>query len=151
MSGITFAYFYTMDVSGDHPIRRHRRSAGWLAVLLLTLASGGAQAAELVMFERAGCPWCRNWDREIAPIYPKTPEGARAPLRRVSLDQPLGPAWKLDPPVFYSPTFVVMDDGREIGRITGYSNAESFWGLLSGIMRRIPPAKAGTGATVTAP
>jgi hypothetical protein len=95
-----------------------------------------------VMFERAGCPWCRNWDREIAAIYPKTPEGAKAPLRRVSLDRPLAPEWKLDPPVFYSPTFVILDKGREIGRITGYSNAESFWGLLGAVLARLDQSPA---------
>lgn len=151
MSGDVFTYFYAMGMSGHHPIRRHGRAASRLVAVLLLFASGAARAAELVMFERAGCPWCRNWDREIAPIYPRTPEATRAPLRRVSLDQPLGPEWTLNPPVFYSPTFVVMDDGREIGRITGYSNAESFWGLLSGILRKLPATKASTGATTTAP
>jgi hypothetical protein len=104
---------------------------------LLWLAGIGlSQAAELVMFDRAGCPWCRKWDREIASIYPKTAEGQRAPLRRVSLDQPSPEANRLSPPVFYSPTFVLMEDGREIGRITGYANEESFWGLLGDILKR---------------
>ncbi|MCU0820619.1 MAG: thioredoxin family protein [Beijerinckiaceae bacterium] len=107
-----------------------------LALLVLCGLTPVTAAAELVMFERAGCPWCRNWDREIAAIYPKTREGVKAPLRRVSLDKPLASEWKLDPPVFYSPTFVVIDKGREIGRITGYSNAESFWGLLGAILAR---------------
>ncbi len=111
-----------------------------MAVMLLGGLTQAVNAAELVMFERAGCPWCRKWDQEIGGIYPKTPEGAKAPLRRVSLDRPLAPEWKLDPPVFYSPTFVVMEKGREIGRITGYSNAESFWGLLGTILARSAPA-----------
>jgi thioredoxin-related protein len=112
------------------------RRAGLLVVMLFGVLLQAANAAELVMFERAGCSWCRNWDREIAAIYPKTQEGAKAPLRRVSLDKPLAPEWKLDPPVFYTPTFVVIDKGREIGRITGYSNPESFWGLLGAILAR---------------
>jgi thioredoxin-related protein len=86
------------------------------------------------MFDRAGCPWCRKWDREIATVYPITGEGQRAPLRRVSLDRPSEEARKLSPPVFYSPTFVLMEDGREVGRITGYANEEAFWGLLQTLL-----------------
>jgi len=41
------------------------------------------------MFEQAGCSWCEAFDREIAPIYHKTAEGQRAPLRRVDIDQPV--------------------------------------------------------------
>jgi hypothetical protein len=32
--------------------------------------------------------------------------------------------------VRYSPTFVVVMDGREIGRIEGYPGEAFFWGLL---------------------
>src|SRR5262249_13520133 len=52
---------------------------------------GNVRAAELIMFEHAGCAWCETFDREIAPIYPKTEEGRRAPLRRVSIDNPVPP------------------------------------------------------------
>ncbi len=71
--------------------------------MLLCGLSQAASAAELVMFERAGCPWCRNWDREIATIYPKTPEGAKAPLRRVSLDRPLAPGMETRSTGFLQP------------------------------------------------
>lgn len=108
----------------------------FLAVTLL-LCAFGAQAAELVMFDRAGCPWCRRWDREVGAVYPLSQEGQRAPLRRASLDQPLPPDLQLTPPVFYSPTFVLMDQGREIGRITGYQGDDSFWGLLSAMLKKI--------------
>lgn len=87
------------------------------------------------MFERAGCVWCRKWDVEVGAVYPKSPEGQRVPLRRASLDQPLPPDLKLTPPVFYSPTFVLMDQGREIGRITGYPGEDAFWGLLGVLLK----------------
>ena len=59
------------------------------ALTCALLAIGRADAAELVMFEQRGCPWCAAFDREIGPVYAKTPEGARAPLRRVDIDKPL--------------------------------------------------------------
>ena len=112
-----------------------------MAVFLAGLACFPAVGAELVMFERQGCVWCLRWDREVAAIYPRTPEGAKAPLRRVSLDRPLPGDLTLQPPVFYTPTFVLMDEGKEIGRITGYLGDDAFWGLLSSMMGRLEAKK----------
>src|ERR1039458_165500 len=57
--------------------------------LFIALSLSNARAAELVMFEQAGCAWCEAFDREIAPIYGMTEEGLRAPLRRVDTAQRL--------------------------------------------------------------
>jgi hypothetical protein len=85
---------------------------------------------ELVVYGRAGCVWCARWDNEIAPVYARTAVGQQAPMRRVDLDR----ASKDDPvlvdPVRFTPTFVLMRDGKEVGRITGYQNDGFFWGLL---------------------
>src|ERR1700756_1184524 len=59
------------------------------SAMLMLFAGSSSQAAELIMFEQAGCEWCAAFDREIAPIYPKTDEGLRAPLRRLDIAQPL--------------------------------------------------------------
>ena len=96
-----------------------------------------AMAAELVMFERTGCIWCLRWEREIGPIYPKTSEGRAAPLRHISLDRGPPKEMTLAEPVFYTPTFVLMNDGREVGRITGYIGEDAFWGLLSGMIGKL--------------
>ena len=56
---------------------------------------GSVEAAELVKFERRGCPWCKVWDKEIGSIYPKTEVGKRAPLRRVDLDAGIPPGLTL--------------------------------------------------------
>lgn len=115
-----------------------------LTVLFLVLpARISAYAAELVMFERAGCTWCQRWSEEIGPIYPKTAEGALAPLRHISLDAGVPAEFRFDPPVRYTPTFVLVDKGREVGRITGYMNDEAFWGLLGALLARLPRDEAG--------
>jgi hypothetical protein len=103
----------------------------WLVLGLVGASFSLSQAAELLMFERAGCPWCRRWDQEVGKIYPKTPEGQLAPLRRISLDHPLPADIRLNPPVFFTPTFVLMHEEREIARITGYLGDDAFWGMLS--------------------
>lgn len=101
------------------------------AALVLSLAAAWpASAAELVMYTRNGCPFCLRFEREVAPIYAKTPEGKAAPLRRVDLPAGGVRGEGLREPVIATPTFVLVEDGREIGRITGYLNDDMFWGLL---------------------
>lgn len=102
-------------------------------VLLLSLSPLLATAADLVMVEQKGCPWCARWDREISHIYPKTEEGRRAPLRRVDLhDLPDDIAFTSRP--VFTPTFVLVEDGQELGRIEGYAGDEFFWFLLSKLL-----------------
>lgn len=87
------------------------------------------------MFERKGCAYCARWDREIGAAYGLTEEGRQAPLRKINLEDGQ-PGLALDSPVRFSPTFVLMKDGREVGRITGYMNDAMFWGLFSKMVQR---------------
>jgi thioredoxin-related protein len=121
-------------------------------LLVLGLAfSVPAAAAELVMFEAAGCPYCARWNREIAPIYPKTAEGKRAPLRRVDIAAPRPADLASIGDIVYTPTFVLLEDGREIGRIVGYSGDEIFWSLLAGLFAKLERWKESRPVTSVPP
>src|SRR5437588_8251398 len=111
-----------------------RLLAACLAVLLLAPA---ACAAELVMFEQKGCVWCQKFDREIAPAYDKTSEGKRAPLHRVDIAQPVPVDLSFIKRERFTPVFVLIGDGREIGRIRGYPGDTFFWGLLANLIERL--------------
>ncbi|NRG19305.1 hypothetical protein HPQ64_16560 [Rhizobiales bacterium] len=89
-----------------------------------------AKAEELVMFEQAGCHWCAVWHEEIGPIYPKTEEGQRFPLRRVDIHKQAPEDLRAISKGHFTPTFVLMKDGKEVGRIQGYPGEDFFWGLL---------------------
>jgi thioredoxin-related protein len=105
-----------------------------LVAVLLYLSTASAALAdtfELLMFERAGCIYCARWDREVGAAYALTPQGQQAPLRRISLDNGQPKGLGLETPVRYSPTFVLMKDGRESGRITGYMSDAMFWGVFA--------------------
>ncbi len=119
-------------------------ASGGLALALLFSpawnAPGSAQAAELVMFETLGCPWCLACDEEVGIIYHKTAEGRAAPLRRLDIGDPRPPELAALPGIIYTPTFVLMDGGREIGRIVGYLGEDQFWGLLGELFARLPAA-----------
>ena len=93
-----------------------------------------ALSAELVMYRRAGCPYCAAWDRAIGPVYPKTDIGKRLPLRQVDLDRSADGKVALASPVRFTPTFVLVDQGRELGRLEGYPGEDFFWGLLERLL-----------------
>jgi thioredoxin-related protein len=111
---------------------------GWTNVVLSQTAQPTSSELELIVYERAGCAWCARWDQEIAPIYPRAEIGQKVPMRRVSLDKPTTSDPVLGDPVRYTPTFVLLREGKEIGRITGYHNDAFFWGLLESMVERIP-------------
>ncbi len=85
------------------------------------------------MLEEDGCVWCQRWDEEISAIYPKTPEGQFAPLRRVDIHDPLPGDMQFARTPFFTPTFVLVREGVELARIEGYPGEDFFWGLL-GVM-----------------
>lgn len=93
-----------------------------------------AESAELVMFESPGCGWCAKWDREIRPVYAKSAEGRVLPLRSILGRVPPPGDFVLERPVRFTPTFVVVDAGREVARITGYPGEGAFWELLGTIV-----------------
>jgi hypothetical protein len=107
----------------------------WIAPLLaLVFYATAAPALELVMFRRAGCSWCAAWDREIGPIYPKTEVGRRAPIRFADTERAGEAKIVLKSPVRFSPTFVLVEDNRELARIEGYPGEDFFWGRLEALL-----------------
>jgi thioredoxin-related protein len=46
----------------------------------------------------------------------------------------------LTAPVRFTPTFVMVDNGREVGRITGYANDDTFWGLFGTLTAKLAAA-----------
>ena len=145
-------------------------SAGWLVrnnmlverknlvrkiVIALVLAcivvmdSGSLRAAELVMFEDLGCGWCRRWHAEVGPAYPRTAEGQVAPLRRVHIREQAISGVVLERPITATPTFVLADRRREIGRIVGYPGEDFFYGLLDNLLKSMPRQNSITPAMHT--
>lgn len=118
-----------------------------LALAAAVLAAGlvfGAQpsrAAELVMFDDPNCVWCRRWHAEVGPSYPNSEEGERAPLRRVHIRDQARSGVALVRPVTGTPTFVLVEGEREIGRIDGYAGSDFFYPRLAELLKRLPPPR----------
>lgn len=81
------------------------------------------------MVEQAICPYCKQFDAEVN--YSKTKTGQAIPLRRIQLTDP----WPQDlaniPHDMLTPTFILIDNGKELGRLRGYPGKEHFWALIN--------------------
>jgi thioredoxin-related protein len=108
-----------------------------LLLLAALLAPVQAYAAELIMFEQKGCVWCQRFDSQVGALYDKTTEGQRAPLRRVDIGKPQPQDLAFIRRERFTPVFVLVDNGREFGRIRGYPGDTFFWGLLAGMVEKL--------------
>ena len=132
-----------MKLSINNVLVKYFSRAALFGAIFIASSTANARAAELVMFKQAGCAWCEAFDREIAPIYPKTAEGARAPLRRIDIARALPSDLAFIAVERLTPLFVLVENGREIGRIRGYPGEDHFWGLLGVLIKSLD--SSGTG------
>ncbi len=99
--------------------------------------------AALLMVDDAGCVYCRKWDREVALGYERSDEGQVAPLVRRPIRSTDVARY---PGIRYTPTFLLLVEGREIGRIVGYPGPDLFWGEFNALFvksgLRLTPDKA---------
>ena len=105
----------------------------WLVLLVPAHADSGVR---LYMAEEKGCMWCARFNAEIAPIYPKTAEGRFAPLHRFDLWGPSPDNITFSRILRFSPTFILVHNDIEVGRIEGYPGEDMFWGLLGMLIER---------------
>lgn len=101
-----------------------------LTVLALSMPFLASADPYLLMAEEDGCYWCGKWDTEISHIYPKTAEGRIAPLKRYDVHGQT-PDVVFEKRVHFTPTFILVNEGREVGRLEGYPGEDFFWGLLA--------------------
>ena len=103
--------------------------------------AGHSDSLVLIYIYSPECGACRQFDREVGPIYDKTAESLALPLERVLIDD-----WQADrhqlvecasAEVIGTPTFLQIRDCQELDRITGYSDAELFWLGHRRMMNRI--------------
>ena len=112
-----------------------------IPAIALALMPSTAFAAELVMFDAYGCMHCELWKDDIGAYYHKTREGQRAPLRIVSLDEDRPGDLEWIEGVRFSPTFVLVEDGEEVGRILGYPGEDLFWMNMETLFRDLEPRR----------
>ena len=100
------------------------------------VAQAEAVQSELIMIEEDGCSYCLLWKEEIGVGYPKSSEGKIAPLRIVNIADERPEGLNKDKPLHYTPTFILMVDGKEADRLLGYPGDQFFYPMLRVLMWR---------------
>ena len=106
-----------------------------LLIFTVPILSKNLMAAELIMVEQQGCYYCEEWKDQLGHIYPKTPEGKYAPLKTFDITQ-VDEIKGLERDVIFTPTFILMEKNKELGRLEGYSSEDFFWELLEVILEK---------------
>ena len=107
----------------------------WVLVFLLSPLI--AHSAELLMIEEPGCVYCARFNHEIGPAYPNTAEGKLAPLRRLQLADPWPATLSQVRKATVTPTFILVENGKEVERLIGYPGDEHFWFLLGQMLQKL--------------
>lgn len=109
------------------------RFIAWLIMIVVPVSA--LAETKLLMFEQPGCIYCARWNEEVGPEYPLTDEGRAAPLQRLQLRDPLPEGISIKSHPIFTPTFILLRDGQEQGRIEGYPSEDFFWPLLATMIK----------------
>ena len=107
-------------------------------VAFLVFASvESAGAATLVLVDWAACSPCRRFHREVEPNYAGSLAGQIAPLRRIDVLTKWPDDLQGIARVNAAPYFILLNDGREIGRFSGNSGHNLFWRNLYNLLSEV--------------
>jgi len=114
-----------------------------IAMMFSLLFTLPASAAELLMIHHPQCPFCQAFMRDVEPEYDMSEQGKEYPLRVIDVSVTEDRDWisyqvsveHIDP-IRGTPTFIIWDNGREIGRFIGYGGKEWFYHYLDETIKR---------------
>ena len=125
----------------------------WLAAfsmglaVLFPLAQAARDAAtipaaipqmELVVLEVDGCIYCNVFRKRHLANYKASRQGKKIPIRFVNINDPAIGHLGLTQPVGIVPTFVVLQNNEEIGRIPGLVGHREFYAAIDHITKGLP-------------
>lgn len=107
------------------------------AVCHLTATRPATAEARLVVYEIEGCAYCAEFRRVVLPAYWGSRQAAEMPIEIVDLNALGTNGHALRHRLDVVPTFVVIDDGREIGRIEGYPGRDNLAVAIEVVLRAV--------------
>lgn len=93
---------------------------------------------ELVVMEADGCIYCRLFRRDVLPAFEASEQGRQMTVRFLDINNLESSKLELQSAVDIVPTFVVVRQGKEIGRIPGYVGPENFFHSIDYLLAAAP-------------
>ena len=88
----------------------------------------------MLMITDKNCLYCIIWEKQIGKIYPKTDIAKKFPLKRIEVKNFINYKKYDLKKTNITPTFILIKNTKEEGRIEGYTNPEMFWWQVDEIM-----------------
>jgi thioredoxin-related protein len=104
------------------------------AVVDLETAATPDTRTELLVVEIDNCIYCGLFRRDVAPAYKSSVRARAVPMRFVNINAPDVDRLILESPIDSVPTVLVIENGREVGRIAGYVGPEIFFHSLKRLL-----------------
>jgi len=102
-----------------------------------TDASLPAHRLELLVIEVSGCKVCDLVRTYIQPAYEASPHARQVPMRYVDVTSQDELTLGLNERVATVPTIVLLRDGREVDRITGYTGPHNFLIAIASMLETV--------------
>jgi thioredoxin-related protein len=119
------------------------------AIFVMSCFAGPGQAArdrgpaaaavtpfELVVFEVDSCTICDLFRRDVLPLYSGSSINRDAPIRFINLSYADESGMGLVAAISVAPTVVLLRNGQEVDRITGYTGPGTFLQLVGEMMTK---------------
>lgn len=127
-----------------------RRPLYTIAAFLILVAAAGAHVRaaldakaptgnaglEFLVLEVKGCQICELVRTHILPQYERSTTAREAPMRFVDLNAIDESQLGLTAPVTTVPTIVLMREGQEVARLTGYTGPQIFFQVVPDMLAR---------------
>jgi hypothetical protein len=127
-----------------------RRPLYFIAALTALIAIAGAHVRaalddstptasaglEFLVLEVKSCHVCELVHTHILPLYERSNTAREAPMRFVDLNAADEAKLGLRAPVTTVPTIVLMRDGQEVARLTGYTGPQIFFRAVPEMLAR---------------
>ena len=90
-----------------------------------------AADSRLLMVTSDHCPYCQAWELDVGAVYDRSPYAPTLPLTRIDIGREMPRDVTIKKLIVGTPTFLIIHNGQEIDRQSGYVDAEMFWWWLS--------------------
>ena len=97
-----------------------------------------ADSLELVVIEADGCIFCEIFRSDVLPAYEASEHGKQMPVKFVDINDMDTTHLEFKGAVDIVPTFIVVKDRREVGRISGYVGSENFFHSINYLLASAP-------------
>jgi len=89
---------------------------------------------QLVVLEVDGCIYCDVFRRRLLDAYKSSKHGKKAPIRFVDINDPALGDLGITQPIGMVPTFIMLENNEEIGRIPGLMGHQDFFRAIDYIL-----------------